>query len=293
MIISMTGFGKAEAVFNGKKYMIEARSVNSRYLELFFKFPKKFASKELDLKEQVKNKISRGKINISLTAENDGDENTNLNLDEKVVSDYYELLNKIREKIGSEESIRIDHILKFTDLFSYEEPLELERDEFDFTRELLDKGLDDLISMKKKEGKMLEKDMLQRIKFIDQESNEIKKISDKRVHTERKRLMEKIELYLKDKSLIDENRLEMELALMVERIDIAEEIIRLKSHTKYFKEYTRSPEFAGRRLNFLTQEINREINTIASKSTDAEISQKVTVMKEELEKIREQLQNVE
>ena len=147
--------------------------------------------------------------------------------------------------------------------------------------------------MKVKEGNSLNKDILERIKFIEKESERISKLSAGRAALERKRILTKVESLLKDKKIIDEKRLELEVILLSEKIDITEEIIRLKSHTKYFIEYAKSDELAGRRLNFLIQEINREINTIASKSLDADVSQKASVLKEELEKIREQLQNVE
>jgi uncharacterized protein (TIGR00255 family) len=293
MIVSMTGFGKAEGSSKNINYTLEARSVNSRFLEIFFRMPKKYLTKELELKEIIRKKISRGKINISFFSDIESFENNKFELDDNVIMEYYHVLENMRNKIGSEETIKIDHVLKFAEMFPLEDSQNITEDEMKFIYDLLEKSLDDLINMKKKEGKSLEKDMLQRIKLIDKESSEIQKISDKRVKEERKRLHEKIEVYLNDKSIINDNRLEMEIVLLVERIDITEEIIRLKSHTKYFIEYSKSEDHAGRRLNFLTQEINREINTIASKSSDAVISQKVAFMKEELEKIREQLQNVE
>lgn len=293
MIVSMTGFGRAEGTFEKKKYSIEIRSVNNRFCEIAFKYPRNLASKDFELKEIVRKKISRGKININLSAESDNEGQSTLSADINLIKDYYLLLKKVNEVIGSDEEIRIGHLLNFTDLFTAEASGEISEKEFEFISRLLNKAIDDLISMKNKEGDSLRKDILERIKFIDKESSVISKMSKERLKTERDRLIKKVELLLSDKKILDEKRLEMEVILLAEKIDITEEVIRLKSHTKYFTEYSKSPELAGRRLNFLIQEINREINTIASKSLDAEISQRAAVMKEELEKIREQLQNVE
>lgn len=289
----MTGYGKSEGTFGKKKYNIEIRSVNSRFCEITFKYPKFLSSKDFELKEIVRKKISRGKININLTVD---DENAGINIlktDENLIKEYYNLLKKVNEIIGSKDEIKIEHILSFTDLFTTDTAEEINEEEYAFICNLLNAALDDLMKMKVKEGDSLKKDILERIKFIDKESNTIAKLSKERIKAERERLTDKVKSLLSDKKIIDENRLELEVILLADKIDITEEVIRLKSHDKYFAEYAKSPELAGRRLNFLIQEINREVNTIASKSLDAEISQKAAVMKEELEKVREQLQNVE
>lgn len=289
----MTGFGKAEGTFGKKKYIIEIRTVNSRFCEITFKYPKYLASKDFELKEIVRKKISRGKINISLNVEDESETPVNLNIDEKLIREYFNLLRKVNDIIGSKEEVKLENILSFSNLFIPDPANEIKDDEFSYVSKLLNTSLDDLIKMKNKEGDSLRKDILERIKFIEKESAVIMKISKERIQTEKKRLLAKVDLLLDDKRILDENRLEIEVILLAEKIDITEELIRLKSHTKYFTEYAKSDELAGRRLNFLIQEINREINTIASKSLDAEISQRSAVLKEELEKIREQIQNVE
>lgn len=289
----MTGYGKAEGTFDKKKYSIEIRSVNNRFSEITFKYPKYLSSKDFELKEIVRKKISRGKVNINLSVEEEDGGFANISADDKLIKEYYGLLKRVNEIIGSKDEIKIEHLLNFTDLFIKDITSEISDDEFEYISKLLNKALDDLINMKIKEGDSLKKDILNRIKFIDKEASVITKLSKARIKIERKRLLEKVESLLSDKKILDENRLELEVILLAEKIEITEEIIRLKSHNKYFIEYAVSDELAGRRLNFLIQEINREINTIASKSMDAEISQKAAVLKEELEKIREQLQNVE
>lgn len=289
----MTGFGSAEASFGKKKYSIEIRAVNNRFSEISFKYPRFLSAKDFELKEIVRKKISRGKLNINLSVEQTGDALSTLNADENTIKEYFRMLQKVNEIIGSKEEIKIEHILNFTDLFLTDAAGDVDKQEFDFICNLLEKALDDLIKMKMKEGSVIKKDMLDRVKFIEKEAVAMSKVSAERTKIERKKLRDKLEKILSDKKIIDENRLELEIALLAEKIDITEELIRLRSHTKYFAEYSKSNEPAGRRLNFLIQEINREVNTIASKSMDAGISQRAVVMKEELEKVREQLQNVE
>ncbi len=289
----MTGFGKAEGTFKKKKFSIEIRSVNNRFCEISMRYPKFLSSKDFELKEIVRKKISRGKITININSEEGNPDASEFNVDEIQIRDNYKLLTSIKKIIGSKEEINLGHILSFTNILGSEQSAEVDKDEFKFICSLLNEAVDDLGKMKVKEGNSLNKDILERIKFIEKESERISKLSAGRAALERKRILTKVESLLKDKKVIDEKRLELEVILLSEKIDITEEIIRLKSHTKYFIEYAKSDELAGRRLNFLIQEINREINTIASKSLDADVSQKASVLKEELEKIREQLQNVE
>lgn len=293
MIISMTGFGKSEGTYKGKKYYIEIRSVNNRYSDLSLRYPRQFASYDFELKEIVRKKISRGKISVNISAESQETAIGNLNLDSGLIKKYADELNKINAMIGSDEKIRLEHILSLAEMTSPEVSTESDESEKVFLFKLIDKAVDDLNNMKKKEGDALKKDILERINFIKKESEIISKLSSSKTSVLRKKLKEKINNLLSDNKLIDESRLETEIILYAERIDITEELIRLKSHIKYFTDNIKSSELSGRRLNFLTQEINREVNTISSKSMDAEISQRGAVLKEELEKIREQLQNVE
>ncbi len=198
-----------------------------------------------------------------------------------------------RHAAARSAKIKLEHILTFSEFIAKDVTNELTDEEFKFILELLNKGIDDLISMKIKEGESLRDDIMGRVKLIESESQIIEKISLENIKDERDKLFAKVELLLGDKKLVDESRVEQEVVLLAEKLDISEECVRLRSHTKYFEEYAASKELAGRRLNFLTQEINREINTMASKSLNAEISQRVSALKEELEKIREQLQNIE
>lgn len=293
MIVSMTGYGKAEAQYGDKNYSIEIRSVNNKFCEISFKYPKFLYIKDFELKDAVRKKVSRGKLSIYINVGTDKNEDNVFKVDKENVKVYHNVLKDIRKTIGSKEKIKLEHILTFSEFIAKDVSNELEDDEFKFILDLLNKALDDLISMKIKEGESLQDDIMGRVRLIESESRIIEKISQENIKEERDKLFAKVEMLLGDKKLIDENRIEQEVVLLAEKLDISEECVRLRSHTKYFEEYAASKELAGRRLNFLTQEINREINTMASKSLNAEISQRVSALKEELEKIREQLQNIE
>ncbi len=289
----MTGYGKAEGKFNTSVYSIEIRSVNNRFLELFFKYPKYLSSKDFELKEIIKKKITRGKLNISLSisAESENDPHLKMNVDS--VNNYFQFLKNLKKTLGLKEKIKLEHILHFTDIMGIEEEYVIGDEEFEFIKNLLNEALDDILNMKRKEGDYLRNDFFKRLDYLSDESTKIISISKNNIEDEREKLLKKVLTLLNDNTLINEKRLEMEITMLADKLDITEECTRLDSHIKYFKEYSDSDELAGRRLNFLLQEMNREINTMGSKSLDAEISQKISVMKEELEKIREQIQNIE
>ena len=293
MIVSMTGFGKFDAFFENKKYTFEVRSINSRFCEISFRIPKYLSSKENELKEIVRKKISRGKINVALNVEGKNGDVPGLSLNKELIKDYLILLKTLRKSIGSKEKIKLEHLLNFTEILKVDSENGVTDDEFSFIVGLLNSALDDLNLMKQKEGKYLKDDVIKRINFIDSEADEIFEFGKNRIPSEKDKIYEKIISLLEDKSVIDEKRLELEILLLSEKLDITEECIRLKSHLKFFKECADSEEYAGRRINFLLQEMNREVNTIASKAMKADISQRVTILKEELEKIKEQIQNIE
>lgn len=293
MIISMTGFGKAEGIYDTKRYKIEITSVNNRFLEISLRFPRRFGPKELLMKEALKAKISRGKINAFVEIEGNSIANKGGLADVAKVKDFYALAKKINKLIGSDEKVTLRDIIALDEFITHTEESTADAKEAEFIIGLLQKAAEDLNRMKEREGKMLEKDMLKRVSKIQKESEAIGRLSKKRVKSETERIRAKLDALIAKRTEADDKRLETELIIFADKIDITEELTRLKSHTKYFADYARSKEPAGRRLNFLIQEMNREINTIASKSPDAEIAQKSATLKEELEKIREQLQNIE
>ncbi|MCX6158118.1 MAG: YicC family protein [Ignavibacteriae bacterium] len=294
MLISMTGYGKAEEIRNGVKYLIELRSVNSRFSEVLLKCPKHIYTKEYEIREIIKQKISRGKISLLISLDtSDISSNASIVLDEASLKTQIDILKKIKKKFNSKEKIKLEHILSFSDYFLKDNEDAVDEEEFTLITKLIKLALEDLFEMKSREGAFLEKDILERIEVLDSESKKIAELSKERIQEEKRVFNEKLNVYLTDRNVIDEKRLEFELALLTERMDITEECVRLKSHIEFFRDSVNSNENVGRRLNFLLQEMNREINTIASKASDAVISQKVSLLKEELEKIREQIQNIE
>jgi len=293
MILSMTGFGKAEDNFNGKKYSIEIRSVNNRFCEISFKYPKYLFSRDIELKEIIKQRISRGKINISLNIENGSDSDLNLVVNKEATKSYLKILKSLKKTIGTKEKIRLDHLLNFSDVFKTQQEQDIDEKEYVFICNLLSDTIDDLMKMKKKEGDFIRKDISKRIDLIERETIVVSDLSRERIPRAKDIFREKVRSVIENQSIIDEKRLELELILLSDKLDVTEECTRLKSHISYFRECIDSEKPMGRRLNFLLQEMNREVNTIASKIMDSEISQKATLLKEELEKIREQIQNVE
>jgi uncharacterized protein (TIGR00255 family) len=293
MLISMTGYGKAELLEKGSKYFVEVRSVNSRYSEISLKCPKYIYSREYEIRDIVKQKISRGKVNLLIMKDESDNSNHEVSLDTDGLKQQVSIIKEIRKKIGSKEKIKLDHVLAFSEYYIKDNEDAVDEEEFKMVCGLINKALDEMIDMKKREGSFLEKDILERITQIENETEAIIELGRSRVAEEKRIFGEKLGSFLTDRSIIDDKRLEFEIMLLIEKMDITEECVRLNSHLEFFRDSVNSPENVGRRLNFLLQEMNREINTIASKASDANISQKVSLLKEELEKIREQIQNIE
>jgi uncharacterized protein (TIGR00255 family) len=289
----MTGFGKASKVSKKMNISIELRSVNSKFLEISTRMPLVFADKESEIKELINKKISRGKVTVMISIDRAAQNNIGINLKPGVIKDYYKLLEGVKKATKIKEDIKLEHILKFSEIFKGEETDDAAA-YWNELRKVLQAAINDLTKMKSKEGKVLEKDILNRVNSIQKKLDAIVKHSEKNVKQTKEKMLEKVNNLISNMEVeTDKNRLEYELVMISDRLDITEEVIRAKSHVEYFINNVKESELSGRRLNFLVQEINREINTIASKSNSSQISQLVVEMKEELEKIKEQLQNIE
>ncbi len=293
MIISMTGFGRGEAAENGLNATVEIKTLNSRFLDVSIRLPQQLQQKELQLKELFQKSIKRGKLNVSVNIAQQDNADPTLAVDVDKVKAYTKILNEVREAAGIEEPITIKNITAFGDIFTSEEENE---DAIEFKWKLVLKATDlavkKLMEMREQEGGQLKADLLSRVKSIDEAVSNILTITEGRASEIRAKLMERIRQLMEDEKL-DPERLEMEVAILADKMDITEETVRLRAHLKFFIEAIEQPEPAGRRLNFLTQEINRELNTIGSKANDSEIAHHVVRAKEMLEQIREQVQNVE
>lgn len=289
----MTGFGRGEASSNGITVTVELKSVNSRYLDISFRLPQSLQDKELDLKEQLQEHVERGKVNASIRVDKADTGEPEITFNKKLVAGYKNMLNDLRDAAGIEEPITLKTFLQFNDIFQSreqdEETIELISE---LTEQSLDSAAKELKGMRRQEGQQLENDLNQRVDHIEEMLNVIQEKTQGRAAETKEQLLERINnLVSSDK--IDPDRLEMEVAVLVDKMDITEEIVRTQSHIKFFRKAVNNNNSVGRRLNFLSQEINREINTIGSKANDSEISQYVVKAKESLEQIREQVQNVE
>lgn len=292
MIASMTGYGRGEVARKGISVAIELRSVNSRFLEVTTRLPRSLTLRENDIKEIIRKRISRGKVNLLVTVEREKNGSLPLAVNATAAREYYKLLNQLRKAVKLKESVKLDHLLRFSEVLEQPALDGADDDEWAVVQETLENALDDLARMRKNEGDELSKDFRARIAAIEEALGRIETLSKEQIPTERARLRERVQRLLEGES-IDEGRLEMELVLLADRLDVTEECVRFRSHNKFFLQALTDKEPAGRKLNFLVQEMNREANTIGSKSSASEIAHLVVGVKEELEKIREQLQNIE
>jgi uncharacterized protein (TIGR00255 family) len=285
VIVSMTGYGRAEVSKQEITASIEVRGVNSRYLEVTARLPRSLSQREND--------VTRGKVSVlvSLAADMNGALPVKINLD--AAKAYYKLLDRLRKEVNLKEPVNLSHLLQFSEVLEGGEENEVGEREWQVVEQALHRAMKEFNAMRAKEGKELAKDLKKRLAWIDSTINRIERLSSERIPEERKRLQERLAQIMQDQSLINQNRLEMEIALLAEKLDVTEECVRYRSHNRFFLETMTKESSAGRKLNFLIQEMNRETNTIGSKTNDATIAHLVVKMKEELEKIREQLQNIE
>ena len=292
MIESMTGFGKGEASSKGVTFSVELRSVNNRFLEISTRAPKTISQRENEIKEIVRSKIARGKISLSATKEDESDNELPISVDKKRAKEIHAVLEQLRKSTKIKEPVKLEHLLHFSEIF---ETKEVEEDETEWKvfQAALTKAVGSLKTMREKEGAELARDSKERVQKINKHIDTVEVLSKKRIPEERKRLLEKVAQLVEDKSIINNQRLELEIAILSEKLDVTEECVRFRSHNKFFLEALQSKESEGRKLNFLIQEMGREANTIGSKCNDVEIAHIVVGIKEELEKIREQLQNFE
>lgn len=292
MILSMTGYGKGSAS-NGKwQADVEVKSINSRYLEVFLKFPPILANKEYELRELIKSKIRRGKLNINIQIKKNGFEDEVVALDESRLKNYLALIKKVKKSAKISDKVKLEHLLMSRDIFTSSVE-EIDEKDFEVLKKAILLSLDSLLEMKKNEGSELDKDLKKRVKSIEKYLDLIEKAAQPSVGEHFAKYKEKVKNLLDENANINNDRLETELALMAERADITEECVRLRSHIKFFMSSIDKEEDPGRKLNFLCQEMNRETNTISAKTLSISISHNSVYIKEEIERIREQIQNVE
>jgi uncharacterized protein (TIGR00255 family) len=293
MLISMTGFGRAEFQDGDYSYKAEVRSVNNRFIEISTRLPKAFVDLEHPLKKLVKSHCTRGSINVTITLANtnEGSGEWEIKSNLPLATQYVDALKEIQTALGLEGKISIESVIGLRDVIKVE-PITIDPAKESKLLSIAEAALVSLNKMREEEGQNLEKDLSERIDSIETQTKHIEKRQPQVIQEYKIRLQEKIKL-LNDGIDIDEGRLAQETAILADRCDITEEITRLSSHLKQFRKLFEAKEPTGRKLEFITQEINREVNTMGSKSSDTEISNLVIDIKSTLEKIREQLQNIE
>ncbi|MEE9225198.1 MAG: YicC/YloC family endoribonuclease [Bacteroidota bacterium] len=292
MISSMTGYGHGEVSGEEITATVEIRSVNSRFLEVTARLPRTLAARENDVKEVVRKKIARGKVNVVITVKRESMTDTPLKINAAAARTYYRLLNDLRKAVKLKEKVKLEHLLRFSEVLEVDEADVSDEREWSVVEKATSRTLDEMVRMRLNEGEELRKDLEVRIRQLGETIDQIEVLSKGRIPEERNRMRERVRQILENGE-VDEQRLELEIALLAEKLDVTEECVRLRSHNKFFLEALRNDEAAGRKLNFLVQEMNREVNTIGSKASDAAIAHLVVQMKEELERVREQLQNIE
>jgi len=292
MILSMTGYGKAEAVKLEFKVVVEISSVNNRFFEIQFRLPKFLSPLEPRLKEKILAKITRGKITCSLTWEENLPSSSYMKLNQEAAEIYYTIFRELKEKYNLRGELEVENFINLPDL------IKVEKEEYDLEKawetiaEVTEKAISELNSMRSSEGLNLSADLKSRIGKLDEALKKIEELASLNVESYRQRLQNKVSELLGGISL-DEQRLAQEVAFMAERSDVTEECIRFRSHNQQFLSALEEEVPVGKRLTFLLQEMNREANTIGAKALSASISQWVIFLKEEIEKLREQVQNIE
>ena len=289
---SMTGFGRARDIIDGKEYLIEIRSINSRYCEFSAKLPRGYTYLEEKLKVFVKNKVSRGKVEVFLSVTEVENSSTSVTVNIPVVRNYLDELRKCGKELGLTDNLTLADVFRMSDVFTV---VRTETDEdkiWNAVSTVAAEALERFDKMRCTEGERLKADILEKLSNIEKMTGEVEKLSPKTTEAYCSKLREKIKEILEDKH-IDEQRILTEAAIFAEKTAVDEETVRLRSHFKQFREMCESVEPIGRKLDFMVQELNRESNTIGSKAQDVLITKLVIEMKSEIEKIREQIQNIE
>ena len=292
MIKSMTGYGRVETVQQGRNIIVEAKSVNHRFLEIFLRTPSALFPLEMELKKKISERFKRGRIEVSIRLEGEGADVSKVNLNLEIARDYFDVLNRLKAEFDLQSPISLKTLAGFRDIFTPPAETQLSPDFLNQVEKIFLESLAMLTNMRQDEGLAMFQDMDMRLKSITGILETIKLRAPQVVLEYQKRLTERIKELTAGYAL-DDVRLAQEVAVMAERSDITEEIVRMHSHIGQFEELLLSEGAEGKKIDFLLQEMNREINTIGSKVSDVEITRQVIEVKSELGKLREQAQNIE
>jgi uncharacterized protein (TIGR00255 family) len=292
MIKSMTGYGRGEWQANGKKVEVEVKSFNHRYCDISLRLPRRLSPLETQARNLIRQRISRGRIEAFVKVDESSQDEQKLELDLNLAKDYHLALKTLQESLGIPGELRLEVLAGFKDIFTRKEVEADPEKDWSSLQAALEGALGSLEAMRRDEGRKLTEDFLGRLEAIEKMIQEVEEKAPLALRACRDRLAQRVQ-ELNEGVGVDEGRLAQEVAFLAERSDITEELVRIRSHLNQFRDMLKGTEPAGRKLEFLLQEINREANTIGSKASDAGIAQITVGIKSELEKIREQVQNVE
>ena len=292
----MTGYGRGEVVADGLRLAAEVRSVNHRFCELSARLPRAFSAYEAEARKVMQDRLTRGKISLVVTWGSDGEDSREpagtLTLDDRAADRYMELLRALQKRLGLTGEVDVRTFAALPNLFSWQEESKPSEFYLGLLRNVVSKATDELIQTKEVEGAALQKDLALRIELVRSRTARVRERAPLRVRETHEKMKERVKALLAEADLPEERMLQ-EIALLSDRLDCTEECVRLEAHCAHFLKYVNEEATPGRKLNFLLQEMNREINTIGSKSNDVTIVEQVVEVKEELERIREQVQNIE
>lgn len=296
MIKSMTGYGRGEYQDEIRTITVSIKAVNHRYCDIYVKMPRAYAFAEEKIKSLIKTKLYRGKVEVAVSVDNIGKSNGDIRLDNDLAKKYYDALGELSDTLGMDkkEAISLSLVARMPDVLT---GVDAEDDEEELTKEILDatgKALEDIVSMREIEGGKLAKDILMRADIISDIRNKIEKRAPELEKEYAVKFKDRIEELLDGVAEIPDDRIALEAAVFADKANITEELVRLDSHIHQLKAFMKGKEDSiGKKIDFLVQEMNREANTIGSKSNDNEITSKMLDLKAEIEKIREQVQNIE
>lgn len=292
MIRSMTGFGRCEIQDGEKKFAVEMKGVNHRYLDVNIRMPKKLNFFETAIRNLLKEYAQRGKVDIFITYEDHSESQVSLKYNEALAAEYLGYFRRMEETFGLENDIRVSTLSRYPEVFTMEEQAVDEDALWSGLKKTLEGACRQFVATREKEGEKLRSDLLSKLDGMKEAVAFVEERSPQIVAEYRKKLEDKVRELLADTQL-DESRIAAEVILFADKICTDEEIVRLKSHIAHMKETLQSGEGIGRKLDFIAQEMNREANTILSKANDLDVSNRAIELKTEIEKIREQIQNIE
>lgn len=298
MLRSMTGYGRAQNIINGRDILVEIRSVNHRYYEYSSRVPRTYNYIDEKLKALLKQGISRGKVEVSVSINNIEGRDTEIAVNKGVAEGYVNALRALNKEMGEngqpwlEDDIKLSKLIKLPDIFNIQKTPDDEEQVWSDVSYVAQEALDKFVKMRETEGERLRADVLDKAQLIVGMVGRVEEISPQTVENYRARLYQKLSEVLEGKD-IDQQRILTEAAVFAEKIAVDEETVRLRSHISQLTDMLNSDDSVGRKLDFIVQEMNREVNTIGSKAQDLNVTKIVVDMKAEIEKIREQIQNIE